>query len=196
MRIVYILLFVAALGWLAYSWRKKTNLKIPIIAAAGTLILNIFPAISYLLLLGALGWVGFSFYKKADKKLPIIAAVASVVLVLTMPSGGGVAGGLGITSGGACTIGTTSKVFGKTSQIKAMFEGYFSDSKVQISVGEGHVTVKNGKGTLNGHQVVMRGMAKEFPGVVDNRFLVTDDGAIYYYKSSENWEIFNPLSLK
>ena len=88
MRIVYILILLVALGWILYNWRKKADLKIPVTVAVGTLILNIFPAISYLLLLGALGWLGFSFYKKTDKKMPVIAAVAALVLVATMPSGG------------------------------------------------------------------------------------------------------------
>ena len=134
----------------------------PITVAVGTLILNIFPAISYLLLLGALGWLGFSFYKKTSKKLPAIAAVAALVLVATMPSGGNAE--RYVVAGGGNKFGISGKArrpdFSSEAKIKAYFEAYLERNypnalsrEVSVSAEASTFYVPNGDDPVKGFKI-------------------------------------------
>ena len=147
MRVVYILIFLAALGWTFYNWRKKADLKIPVTAAVGTLILNIFPAISYLLFWGALGWLGFSFYKKTDKKRPVIAAVAALVLVATMPSGGNTERSDNASSGNRVRISGKGgrPDFSSEAKVITYFRDRYPNSYAVRTTGRAGVILYDGK---------------------------------------------------
>jgi hypothetical protein len=196
MRIVYVLLFLAALGWLIFNWRKKADLKVPIIAAAGTLVLNIFPVISYLLLVAALGWLGFSLYKKTNKKLPIIATVAAFVLVFTIPQGGN-----GMTGSGSFQ-NTSRRDFSSKEKIQAYFEDWaeseFPDAlKVEVSVAR---TPTSSKGSPRGGQLsidnigdgygysIRCGIARR-EGLLIYDFFVLEDGKIYEASDMTNLKL-------
>lgn len=175
MSIVYVILLIASLLWVFYSWRKKSSMKVPIIVAATTLVLNIFPQMSYLLLVGALGWLGFSLYKKKAFKYPMVATAVALALVFMMPSGGG---------GGFVKIGSPTEA--ENYAIKHISKNITMAGEINKTQGYELFAL----GNIDKDQAILRGKSLEgetvegfFLYFVENyndySVIVTYDGAIY-----------------